>query len=155
VKTTGAGVAQIQVVPTALTYTINVSVTGPWGKVWTNIPSKGRQHLIGAGPQSTVTSTACATVCPVTARINIDAPCEGSTRHTLTVDFRAESIPGTYRGFILVNGTRTVADLKPGQAATITTQISDGDTLQAGWEILGDRGDVLVTRTLYTTASIR
>gem|GEM_PF-2628032 len=140
VTTDGSGVASVPVVPTALSYTLAASVQSPGTAVLTNTPSRGRQTLIGAGPLRTVSGTGCASVCPASATVTIDAPCKHGTAATVTVTWTTPDLPGAITGTLTVAGQTTETALTRGGQTSATVQVPIGSTVTVGWSVGGVSG---------------
>ena len=146
--TNGAGVAQAEVRPSVLSYTITASVQAPGTTVWTNSPSAGHQILVGAGPNVTVNGSACASVCPVSATVTESAACTDQGAHQLTVTYTADATPGSYRATLSVNGVPATSALAPESTVTLQVQVHAGDVVSVSWQALDNGGNVLINRTL-------
>ena len=145
--TDGAGVAAVEVRPTALAYTVAASVQSPGTAVWTNSPSAGHQILVGAGPLQTISATGCASACPASATVSITAPCHHDG-HTVTVTWTATSVPGTVVGTLTVSGQEADTALTQGGTTTATTTVPAGATVTVGWKVTDGAGAVLASDTL-------
>ncbi len=145
--TDGSGVASVPVVPTALSYTLVASAQSPGTAVLTNTPSRGRQTLIGAGPLHAVTGTGCASVCPASASVTIDAPCKHGTAHSVTVTWTTVDLPGTVTGTLSVDGQSTTTALVRGGQTSASVTVPSGSTLKVGWSV-GGVSDTLTTLTV-------
>ena len=146
--TNGAGVATVEVRPSALTYTLSASISSPGVTVWTNTPSSGHQVLVGAGPNVTVNGSACATVCPVSATVTVHAQCDDKGRHQVDVTWTVEDLPGSYVGTVNIGGHASQVEVAAGETRTVSGQVTAGQDVTVGYQILDSTGAVLVTATL-------
>ena len=104
--------------------------------------------LVGAGPNTSVNGSACATVCPVSATVTVHAACDDKGRHQIDVTWTAENLPGVYQGAVSIGGHVSTVDVAPGETRTVNGVVTAGQDVTVGYQILDSAGMVLITSTL-------